>query len=208
MRAIRHCLLALTFALPAAHAQQGSYIGFGVGTSSGTLDPNSIVDGSTLTGRNFEESGTYASFAIGMRFGQGAALEIGYANLGEMIATASSNGTGSFWFAGPIEAKLTTKAFYTNVVASVPLADTLGLLGRIGYYSADTEYALTDACCTIISETSNGGMMYGLGMAAAFSERLSARLEYIKFLEVEAVGLSGKFTTDIDVLSASLILGF
>lgn len=88
-------------------------------------------DGSvTNTGADEADSG-YRLFA-GVGFLRYFGIEAGYADYGEAERNAQSNGSGSFWNAGPIRETVALTGIDLSLVVRAPLASAWSVAGQFG----------------------------------------------------------------------------
>jgi len=197
-------LILLLMAPLSSVASSGGIYG-GIGFGSSTLDESvDLADGSTITNVKEDDSDTALSLFLGFQIIKSLAIEVGYIDLGKWSDSGISDGAGFFWFAGPIEAAAESSAFTVAAVGALQFTDKFGGFGKLGIYRADTEIAATDVCCTITVSDSNIDFLLGLGLTYGLSERVTGRLEWIRFKDVG--GDLGEIS--INVLGGSVVFKF
>lgn len=177
-------------------ADQGFYLGATFSNLSHDLDTSVLDDGSTATNVSIDDSDTALGFNAGYNVNANFAIELGYQDFGEVSVMGFSDGSGSFWAAGPAAALAEATGTTLGVKGSYPAAENIQLFGKIGLTSWDADFILADNDGVFPSSDDGTDMYFGVG--ATF--------------KTGNVGISASFTrfdvadTDIDALSLGVEL--
>jgi hypothetical protein len=129
------------------------YAGAGVG--QGRFDGYSLVDDGSFTSQGRDDSGATFRVSGGMGIGKYLALELGYVDFGEASSRAQSDGSSTFWNAGPQSVKVEADGFDVSLVGRLPLTDTWGLFAKGGltWWEATARASLDTQCCGVVAGT-------------------------------------------------------
>lgn len=178
-------LLAASLAATAAQAiEPGWYVGGSVGQTD--VKDDDCPDGASCD----DDDIAWKAFG-GYQFNQYWGLEVGYLDLGEYDA----KGPGT-------DATFEADGFSYMATAGYPITDKFSILTRFGGYRWDADLDSS------IGSGSNSGndFAYGFGARYDFSDRLAARIEWEKYLNVGDSDKTGE--SDFDLLSGSLMYKF
>jgi OmpA-OmpF porin, OOP family len=200
-RIVAHGWVALALSLAAATATADEFTGFyaGAGVLSAAVDNDA----------GFDDSDTGFKVIAGYSLGELLAVELGYMDGG----TAEENQTLNAILvpASPIlvtqsarlDTEVETKVINLSVVGNLPLTETFGLFGKLGYASIDTDVELTvvnpsGSSFTAFSDSdSEEEISYGIGAVYSFGPALQLRAEYEGFDvpngSLDFISLSGVF---------------
>jgi opacity protein-like surface antigen len=198
---------------------EGWYLGGSIGGSRIDVSADEIED-AFLIDDDFVASDTSIDEAdfgwkgyLGYRLHELLAVELGYVDLGEATfdttivgAPAGSARTPPF----PIEATATADGPQLCAIAHLPLPGSLTLLARAGAFRWNATFTekIPDPGITRVDiDEEDVDLMYGAGLALAFNESLSARLEWERFEDVGR-GIGGRGGRDVDFFSAGVVLSF
>lgn len=195
---------ALCAAGPALAQEQGSYLGLGIGQSSAKLNDAAMAAsvlgsgfGITALERDRRDTG-YKLFG-GWQFNRYLALEAGYFRLGEFSSVASTLPTGS------LDTHIKMQGVNLDLVATLPITDSLSALGRIGgtYARNRADFVGSGAAAAINHEQRARGSnaKYGAGLQYAFSPSLLVRGEVERYRMNDTTGGHG----NVDLVSVSLV---
>jgi OmpA-OmpF porin, OOP family len=205
--------LAAAFTGPLAMAQvasdSGWYAGGNVGRTAATIDDDRITSG--LQGQGLGVSSIdhrdrdtgYKVFG-GYQFNRNFAVEAGFFDLGSFGYTATTVP------AGTLGGDIRVKGLNLDLVGTWPLTDRLSALGRVGVTSSRTtgSFGASGAAGMPYANAnpSQRGTNYkvGAGLAYAFTDSLSMRLEAERYRINDAVGNKGH----ADMLSVGLVYRF
>lgn len=187
-------------------ADGGLYGGIGFGSSSLDIESGALNDGSNISGESKDEDDTSLSFFIGYEVNDNISVEGGYIDFGEASVTGTSDGTGWFWVAGPVEMKFESTAIFLDIIGKHAINNRLDLFGKAGIYDADVDMDLTDSWGTVSVSESNTGLLFGLGLSYSFNEKISGRASWTRFNDVGDSDTIGE--TDIDILGLDLVFSF
>jgi OOP family OmpA-OmpF porin len=185
-------LMAAALAVPAAaQDDSGLYLGGSAGYSQYNNSCKNLVipcDGNDTAWRGF----------AGYQINRYLALEVGYANLGEVVAKGDVAGFGTVTSTREVE------AWDGSLVYMIPVAGQLSILGRLGAYRARTVDETTGAFPALSSGHTNSGFTVGLG-AGLMLWKFGLRAEWQHYQNVGG-GDTGK--DDIDVFSVGALIRF
>lgn len=197
-------------AAPAAQAQDtGWYAGGNVGRAGATIDDDRIRGGLagqglvTNTIEDREHDTGYKVFG-GYQFNRNLAVEGGYFDLGEFGYTARTTP------AGRLSGDMSARGLNLDLVGTLPLTERFSVLGRVGVTSMRTEgrFSATGAArvpyASATSSQTSANAKWGAGVAYAFNDSLSMRLEAERFRLKDSVGNRGH----VDMVSVGLVYRF
>lgn len=174
---------ALAFAVPAAAQDTGFY----VGGAFGQVDFQDFCEGISGPGVSCDEKDTAWKILGGYQFNRNLAVELGYANLGEV----SASGPGG-------SATVETTAWDVAAVGSFPVIDKLSVYGKLGLFRADFE-GRSSVGATL--DESESGFTFGIGLRYDVTRNLGVRAEWQRYNEVDG-------ELDADVLSIGAVWRF
>ncbi len=177
-------LLALTTGPATAQGMGlGPEAGFYAGAGGGFTTVDLCDDLRAVGATNCDDEDVGFKIFGGFKFNQYVAAEVGYADLGEVTASALG-----------ISATAEVDGFQVAAVGSYPI-EQFSLLGKVGIYAWDGEISTT------VGNFDDDGtdIMFGLGGAFRFTPEISVRGEWERF------DIDGD---DIDFFSASFIYNF
>jgi opacity protein-like surface antigen len=211
---LRLCLaLASLAVLPAAAQGSPWYVGISAGgstTDSGLYDNRELpvrtsapvqARGVFRVNTSFDNKDSALRALVGYRFSPYLSLEGAYADYGT---------THTHWTFERLNAQLleglemdvdrSVKAFGADLVASIPVLDRLSVLGRAGYFRAETKaetstpfepllvqgpfFSDNEGGRTRSAVSRQGVLHFGLGLAWQFTDNLGTRLEWERLSKV------------------------
>lgn len=192
------------FGSAAASADGNVYIGGSLGAAKVDLSAGEFATALTNAGRTgvvatVDNTDTGWKLFGGFKFSQNLGVEVGYVNLGtvDFFATYVTP-PGS-----PYQGKSELDGFVFDLVASVPLNDTLTVFGKVGAFKWKVNARITDNLTVTSLEDDGYDWTFGLGASMKIAERLALRAEWERFSEL------GKTTKrNYDLLSAGLTYSF
>lgn len=192
MRLPKVAIALLAYAGTAAHAQEGIYVGLGVGSFD---YEEQIVD--PLYGQ-VSDSAAMKKIIAGFEFNRNVGIEFGYGETGDLTAT----GQVDHPVFGVVTGNLRTDLKITSLklLGQWPL-DWGVVLGGIGYFTSDNEVVdrQSAACCQANSNftVTDTGLFAMVGFEyrwGRFGTRWGARLEYEHFdiedLDTSNIGIA------------------
>ncbi|MFZ0486366.1 MAG: outer membrane beta-barrel protein [Arenicellales bacterium] len=201
-RVVRLGALLSALAFPAAGYAQ-FYVGAGLGQST-YHDVSRVQTACSTVGATCGVDDTdngYKVFA-GYKFGQFLAFEGGYVDLGEAKATS----------AVPVAAKASLKASggYISLMPQIPLGTTGAIFGRIGLSAVDAKLEASGGGLSYSDSSGAASLLYGVGAEVHLTNNVSIRGEWERHSFNDALKIAGVKidAPDVDLLSASLVLGF
>lgn len=144
-------LLSTAVAAPAFAAGNGLYAGVDLGRSSTSTPAVATIGAST------KSTDTVFGALLGYQFNQNVGVEAKFAGAGK-FSTASTSAKAD--------------AFGVSVVGTMPMNDTLGLYGKLGY--ARTKSSVTSLVAGVTGAT-RGAATYGLGLQYNVSSAIGVR---------------------------------
>jgi OOP family OmpA-OmpF porin len=195
---------------PLAFAQDtGWYAGGNVGRATTSIDDARITQGLAGQGLvtnsidNRERHGAYKIFG-GYQLSPHLAVEGGYFDLGQFGYTARTTP------AGTLNGDMKLRGLNLDLVGTMPLVGNLSALGRVGVTSirASDTFSATGAAHVPYSSNSpsqrSTDLKVGLGLAYAFTDALSMRVEAERYRFKDGVGNRG----NADMFSVGLLYRF
>ena len=129
----------------------------------------------TFSGTTDGEHGAWKAF-VGMRLiDKYVSAEFGYMNLG----SASIRGTIS---GVPVSASSKTETYTAALVGLIPMGKKFGGLIELGLHAPQADITTTTAGVSSTQHTSDMKFFGGLGAQFDFTDKISARLEYERFV--------------------------
>ncbi len=179
LRSATGVVVALAFALCTPSAQaKGFYFGASLGPSEAKdLDLSPIADGSVLMGAT---DGTDSGWKLlgGVKVFRFLNAEFDYRDYGQSSFSATSDGTGTIYSAGTVEASADTTAFSVSAMLVVP-AGRLTIFAKGGVARWRAETTIRHSMGNIAKRESDGvDPMYGAGLAWKIKGSTGVRLEY------------------------------
>ncbi len=170
-------VLTLSLCAPSAQAK-GFYFGASLGQSDAKdLDLGPIADGSVLTGGT---DGTDTGWKIlgGVKVFRFLNAEFDYRDYGQSSFSATSDGSGTIYSAGAVEASADTTAFGVSAMIVVP-AGRLTFFAKGGVARWRAETTIRHSMDNIAKRESDGvDPIYGAGLAYKVKGSTGVRLEY------------------------------
>lgn len=188
-------LVAAGFLASSASFAQGTRGAQDTGFYAGLHFGQSSAECASAPGVSCDDSDSAWKILGGYQFNRNLAVEVGYANLGEITIT----GGGS-------RLVVETTAWDLVGVGSFPINNQFSVYGKLGFHSSETE----------IGSAKDDGidLTYGIGVRYDFSRNLGVRAEWQRYGSVAApAATSGALSAraqefDIDVLSLGLVYKF
>jgi OOP family OmpA-OmpF porin len=197
-------------AAPAAMAQDtGWYAGGSIGRTGATIDDDRIRGGlagqglATNSIEDRERDNGFKAFG-GYQFNRNIGVEAGYFDLGKFGYTARTTPAGS------LTGDMSVKGLNVDVVGTLPLTDRFSVLGRVGVTSAQSvgDFSATGSARVPYASAHSSqrftNAKWGAGVAYAFTDALSVRLEAERYRINDSVGNRGH----VDMLSVGLVYRF
>ena len=195
---------------PAAQAQDsGWYVGAGAGRTAASIDDARITSGLAVKGLSTssiadrDRDNGYKLFG-GYQFNRNFGLEAGLFDLGKFGYTATTVPAGS------LGGDVRFQGLNLDMVGTLPLTERLSVLGRIGAASVRARGAFSSTGAVTLpyanANTSqrSAGLKIGAGLAYAFTDALSMRLEAERFRVKDSVDNRG----NVDMFSLGLVYRF
>jgi len=147
----------------------------------------------------FEDTNAAYGVFGGYRVNRNLALEVGYLDAGKFTASASNaSGSGSDRF--------TASGITADVVATVPVAARVGLLGRAGLFQWKVKDTTDDNGVSDTTSKSGSSAHFGVGIVLEISRNLELRGTFDKFKNVGNEDITGR--SDVDLVAGSLVFLF
>jgi len=212
-------LISAAYAGMASAQDQNFYAGLGIGRSSADVTEISRQDilGSGFTSLNSFQNGSSKSDTAwklygGYRFNPNIAAEFFYANLGKFSRNADGSGatasSSSVNFSLNSELKIT--GFGVAALLGAPLSDRWNVFAKPGllYWDAKRTSTTTAAGASQSGSVSKSGTSpsLGVGTSYAFTDKLSARLEWERYFDVGDKNTTDKSNVNLFAVSVQLTL--
>lgn len=154
------------------------------------LQENVCSDLSALgfTPCNEDNTDTGWKLAVGNQFNANAALEFGYADLGEAKFTAAGVGCS-----------LEANGFHASLVGNLPMANQFSFTGRVGLFRWDADISCSAGGASASADESGTDLTFGVGVRYDMTKSVGLRGEWERFDLDDA---------DVDMLSLGLIFSF
>ena len=204
------CLTGLAGAQTSGEAERPAYLGFGIGPlhsesmEGAAITPALQAQGLTVRTTSVEDRSTGWKLYAGYRLDRHLAIEGGYTSLGR------------FRYEGQIvedpgSVQATFKAGDWNVAARaiLPLGERFEVFGKagIGYWRTELDAQGRFSGRGAKPADAHGvSPIWGLGAGWRFSDQVSARLDWERFLRVGKSDITGR--ADIDFTSLGLLFNF
>ena len=208
-------MISAAYAGIACAQDQSFYAGLGIGKSSAgvpEITRQDILDYGFTTLNNYQNSTSKSDTAWklygGYRFNPNVAAELFYANLGKFTRDASGNvavgSSSSVNFSLGSELKIT--GFGIAALLGAPLSDQWNVFAKPGLLVWDAKYTATftsPGTSPGQSTTSKSGTSpsFGVGTSYAFTDKLSARIEWERYFDVGDKNATGKSNVNLFALS-------
>lgn len=184
----------------AVATERGGYFGFAAGQTNSDFRAGDFDDGS-ITSSSVDDTDTGWKLYGGYRFRVSTvidtALEYGFVDLGEAIFDGVSDGTGFFWFPGPVRADVEADGLYVAYVVGKAFGKW-SLFGKFGLFKWDAELGIVDSGPAFSDDDDGTDAMYGAGGGYRVSDRVAVRAEWEVFTDV--------FDEDIRLLSLGVVI--
>jgi OOP family OmpA-OmpF porin len=178
---------------PHAVAQDNSdyYFGLGAGQGRAKLDEESLAaralsPGVTATVLDRDERDRAYRAFIGWQWNRFLGAEAGYFDLGRTSFNASTVPSGT------LDGTMRVRGYNLDLVGTLPLGETVSLLGRAGVAFARTRNSFVGTGGAAVSQPSpvdrQSNPKFGLGMQVAFTPSLMMRVEAERHRVSDALG--------------------
>jgi OOP family OmpA-OmpF porin len=187
-------MAAASCASATALAQDGrAYLGVALGQSQADVD----CSGTTAC----DDSDTAWKVFGGYAFNRHFALEVGYADLGEVTASVPA-----FGGLPAADVAIEATAFELVGVGLLPLAERFSVYGKLGLYMADTDVRVSFAGLGSVSRSDdNTDLTFGAGLRYDVTANLAVRAEWQRYSDVSADAFG---ESDLDLISIGLLWRF
>ncbi len=167
----------LALCTPTAEAK-GIYLGASLGRAEARdLDLATIDDGSVLTGGTDGTDNGWKLFA-GFKVFKIVNAEFGYRDYGQVSFSATSDGTGTIYAAGPVDGLADTTAVSVSAMVVLPVG-RFKFFAKGGIARWRTETTVRHSTGNIATSESDGvDALYGFGAAWALKNSAGLRVEY------------------------------
>lgn len=162
-------VMVFAFAQMGAAAETEMYVGIGVGQTK--LDVSSADTGDP---DKLDDSDTGIKVFGGVKINPNFAIEFGYINMGEGVAT----------FNGPPAVSITAESssLFAAVMGIIPIDKQFEFFGKLGFHFWQSDFTLSG-----VSGSGDGDgtdLMYGIGLAYNITPTVSVRVEYENYTNV------------------------
>lgn len=135
-----------------------------------------------------DKTDTGWKLSVGNQFNTNAALEFGYADLGE----AKFNAAG-------VGCSLEADGFHASLVGSLPMANQFSFTGRVGLFRWNADVSCSAGGASASADESGTDLTFGVGVRYDMTKSVGLRGEWERFDLDDA---------DVDMLSLGLIFSF
>jgi OOP family OmpA-OmpF porin len=183
---------------PAGAADEGWYLGFGIGQSREENHHDRITQqlrGSGFTTNSIDDDSRDTGWKLlgGRKFNRNFAVEASYFNLGEFGFTAHTTPPGTF------NGRIKLQGFGVDGVGILPIGESFSAFAKLGlqYAKAEDTFSGTGAVAVTnpTPSKSSGGYKVGLGLQYDFTPSLGLRGEWENYRVNDAVGNKGNINT-------------
>jgi OOP family OmpA-OmpF porin len=183
---------------PASAADDGWYLGFGIGPSREKNHHERITSellgsGFTTTSIDDDSKDTAWKLLGGKKFNKNFAVEASYFNLGEFGFTAHTQPPGT------LNGKIKLQGVGVDAVGILPVTQTFSALAKLGlqYAKAEDNFSGTGAVTPTNPNPSKTALGYkvGLGLQYDFTPSLGLRGEWENYRVNDGVGNKGNINT-------------
>lgn len=193
-RRIAGAALALLLAAPAAAQENRTYVGLGLGQSTVQDWDRSVIDDGSFTSIATEDSDTGFRLVGGMELNPNLAIEVGYTDFGEATADGDSDGTGFFWFAGPVSADLSATGIDLGLIGRLPVSEGFSVHARLGLLLWDAEISLADSGGSIGGSDDGNDPFVGIGAEFGMGGSVALRGDFVRYslddIDVDTLALT------------------
>lgn len=201
-------LLALLFSASALaavpdKAAADMYAGIWLGQSTIDFDAEGVIEDTFgINPSNYDtsedDSDSFLSVGMGFQFSQNAAVEVAYNDFGEYAYTIRGGGSS-------VKATAEANSISVAAVGNYPLANSFGVIGKIGLEMWDAKGKLKGDCGAFCGSDDEDGtdIFFAFGASYDMTEAATARLEY----QLHSFDL-GDTDVDIDIFTVGFIFGF
>ena len=161
--------------LPTAAYAFDWYGGASAGSNRYEVSGGDYFPQETLTGTTDGVHGAWKAY-IGMRlFDKYVSAEFGYMNFGSATVKGTISGA-------PVRANSKTETYTAALVGLIPIGTKFDALIELGLHAPQTKITTTTGGVSTVQNTSDMKLFGGLGAQFDFSDTISARLEYERFV--------------------------
>jgi OOP family OmpA-OmpF porin len=202
--------VALALCAGSALAENGVYLIGGIGQGMADFNSSDFPAEADFE-RQLDDKATTWNVGVGYRFHRNAAVELGYASLGEY--NVRYTGTGAFAGETTNDAYDVT-AWKLAAVGMLPVMEKLSLIGKLGVALTKVEDRYTETVGTatesLSSSKSKSTLLWGLGAQYDVTKNLGVRAEYENFGTVgsEITDESGTGRAKISSFNLNLVYSF
>ena len=182
--------IAASPAMAQSMADRGGYIGGSFGQSSADCEAG--------PGASCDDKDTSWKVFGGYQINRNFAVELGYANLGELTITS-----------GPNRLTAESTAWDLVGVGIFPINNQFSIYGKLGLYMATVDVSVSPSSAGDSGDDTTNGLTFGAGVRYNFTRNLGLQAEWQRYGKVEAPsGSSLTGDSDLDVMSIGLIYKF
>ncbi len=170
----------------AVAAEPGGYFGFAAGQTDSGFRASDFDDGS-ITSSSLDDTDSgwklYGGYKFRVSTVIDTALEVGFVDLGEATFDGVSDGTGFFWFPGPVRADVEADGLYAAYVVGKAFGKW-GLFGKFGFFKWEAELDIVDSGPAVSVDDDDTDTMYGFVGVYRVSDRVAVRAEWEVFRDI------------------------
>jgi OOP family OmpA-OmpF porin len=177
-------------AMAQSMADRGGYVGGAFGQSSADCEPSA--------GLSCDDKDTSWKVFGGYQINRNFAVELGYANLGEISISG-----------GGVRATAESTAWDLVGLGIWPVNNQFSIYGKLGVYMATVDVSVSPSAAGESGDDSTTGLTFGAGVRYNFTRNLGLQAEWQRYGKVEApsdTAITGD--SDLDVLSVGIVYRF
>ena len=191
----------LSLVASVAFGQEGRFYG-SVAVGQSDLDTSegdfAVLNDGSLSNQRVDDEDTSLKLQVGYWASDTIGLEFGYVDLGEVQFDATSDGSGSFYAAGPVDFDVAVDGLALGANIRLPLDQTFALATRLGVFQWDLEATLSDSTGGITLDDDGTDLYFGLGVLASINRDFALKLEFERYQvddgDIDVFALGAEFT--------------
>ncbi len=179
---------------------EDSNLYLGVGYGQADYEGKTIRNIAFESGQKLEDSAQFAEIYLGFQVSKHLALELGYADFGEVEETYRLNPDVVFIVSPNDTEEVDAKRLSISTLLQYPATDNLSLYVMVGYAYFDIErkqsggFSPSSGGLSLSDSNHEGGILYGVGARYALSDRFAFRLQWADAntddMDAQTLGLS------------------
>lgn len=183
-RTLLSCAAAILISFTTnSHAEASFNLGVATGPTEIGVNAESIDDGSLGNSTIVDESTGSLSVFGELKASPYLRMEFGLFTTGNAEMDAYSDGSGYWWWSGPVSADYSLTGLKVGAVGTLPLdaAGRINLLAKLGLTHWVSSVALEDQCCVFYDNDTGISPYAGIGIEFGISQLIALRLQHEAF---------------------------